>query len=167
MTVTRAFVEAMAPDRPPPHTVGWDRPGSLERPVRKGAAITCAAVAAGFFVSTAVTGPATPRQVAAEYMEARYDQDWSAVWALTCDSIRDSTDFASFAEEAAFIHKYYFQPSDADISIGDIEFGRNGSAEYLKVSARATADQGFRQVAFDGDLALALEDGKFRVCGPG
>ena len=134
--------------------------------VPRAAVVTGAAVAAGFALATFLIGPHTPRQVAASYLEARFDQEWAAAWALTCESERESTDFAAFAEEAAVVHEYFFFPSEVDISVGDIRLARYGSHGYVEVPAKATSDEVFREAAFDGDVPLVLEDGEFRVCDP-
>lgn len=136
------------------------------RRVPRAAVVTGAAVAAGFALANILIGPQTPRQVAASYLEARFDQDWAAAWALTCDSERRSTDFAAFAEEAAFVHEYLFLPSEVDISVGDLRLARYGSRGYVEVPAKAISDEVLREAAFDGDVPLVLEDGEFRVCDP-
>ena len=162
MSPERAFQEGVAPVGPSARAAPWRRLALLWGPAGKGAAITCAVVAGAFWSITAVMGPQTPRQVTAAYLEAYFDQDWPTVWALTCQSVRDYTDYATFAERAASMHDYSL-PSDVDISVGDVKLA-GGFSEYLKVPARATTDQGVRKVAFDGVLTLAPEDGESRVC---
>ena len=143
--------------------VRWRLLALLKGPAWKGAAITSAVVAAAFWSITAVLEPQTPRQVTGAYMEALFNQDWPTVWALTCQRVRDYGDYATFAEASATMHEDDPMPSDVDISVGAVEY-YGGFSEYLKVPTRATTDQGGREVAFDGFLVLAVEDGEPRFC---
>ena len=167
MYPTRGFAEAMAPDIPRDHPPPWRQPGLLEGPIRKGAAITGAAVVAGFVCATnVVPGAPTPDHVAAAYTQARFEQNWPAAWALVCESTRSRTTFHDFAEGVARMNEYYVLPRDVDVETGTPELTPYKGTTYVTVTVAVTSDERSDQWRFRGELPLLVDDGEFRICLP-
>jgi hypothetical protein len=161
--VAAHFLERFRAEPPPPLPA---RP--RRRAVPKHALIAGAAVAAGFGLAMAALPPfGTPQNVAKAYVQARFDDDPSAAWAVMCQPFQEAISYTSFEETVIGVNEYYFMPSDVDIAIDDVRGIDEPSGPAVRVGVTVTSDERNREDwALPIDLVLVEEGGAFRVCYP-
>jgi hypothetical protein len=148
----------------------YPRPERRPRPHLVPAIVTAACVCAGFaLVSTTVPRPATPWHVARTFVEARFEQDWGAVWALSCSDGRPA-DESAFADRMSTLDAGFDRPAAVVMVVDDVSSDEEPAAPSFTVALTV------RALRADGEptwtdrvlLPVVAEGGEFRVClGPG
>lgn len=106
----------------------------------------------------------TPSNVAREYVQTRYERDWAAAWEVMCRSSRsDWGDYATYAEHSEYVSKYYFMPTDVDVSVDGFRGAEKLGGPALTVALRVTGERW----NLGGDVDVVEEAGEFRVCNVG
>ena len=138
--------------------------------VRTCAVVTGTAVAAGFGLAMATLSPLqTPHRVAESYMEALFDGDRAATWALLCSPAVERKDFQTFAEKRPNSDERPAMPAKVDVAVGGVRVVPvvRGSADpFLMVTVTITSDEqnGQEWEGYTDEVPVVEEDGAFRVC---
>jgi hypothetical protein len=134
-------------------------------PVVKGAALTTAAVTAGFGIATAALPPTqTPGYVAAAFVTAWIEDDASAARSFLCQSNRAARSDRFISEQLALGIRA-FLPESVDVVVDDVSSSLTPSGPVLEVALTLTADglmwEGW---AIPADVPVVREGSEFRVC---
>lgn len=134
------------------------------------AVVATACVCAGFaLVSATVPRPATPWNVARSFVEARFDQDWSAVWRLHCRDGR-LPDESAFVGRMTTLDEGFEGPAATVVVLEDVTEGGGPASPSFTVTLaiRAIGADGKPMWTDAVRLPVVAERGEFRVClGPG
>lgn len=135
--------------------------------IRQGALITGMCVAVGAAVAAWTLPPApTPTNITRTFLEARLASDSATAWDLLCRSVRYALgDENTLAENWARADELHVMPSDATVSIGDVEARKGFDGPFAAVAFTLSSEQGGTEDWHDAAyLFLVPEDGGFRVC---
>jgi len=142
------------------------RPPSRWAAARREATVTAAAVAAGFALAvTTVPATPSPQRVAATFVQALFDDDWTAAWTVLCQADRERLDHDTFTRALLALSGASSLPSDVDLEVDDPRpvRGPAGAQATLKITATSD-DVGRRDWAITGNIPLLVENGAVRVC---
>ena len=142
------------------------RPPSRWAAARKEATVTAAAVAAGFALAvTTVPATPSPQRVAETFVQALFDDDWTAAWTVLCRADRDRLDRDAFASALLALSGGSSLPSDVDLEVDDPRPARGLAGAQATVKITATSDdRGRRDWAITGNVPVFVENGALRVC---
>jgi hypothetical protein len=134
------------------------------------AIVTAACVCAGFaLLFTTVPRPATPWSVARSFVEARFEQDWAAVWALHCTAGR-LPDESAFVDRMTTLDAGFDVPAAALVVVDGVteDVGPAAPSFTVALTVRALRADGEPTWTDRVRLPVVAERGEFRVClGPG
>jgi hypothetical protein len=133
-------------------------------PLRNGAVVTAAGVAAGFVVASMTLSPVpTPGNVVTAYVEARFARDWSAAWDLLCRPAQAAHDgYAAYADVAR--DEMHFAPRDVDVSTGHVHRIPGLLSAVAVPLTVESEDLYYKDWALDGNMILVHEGDELRVC---
>ncbi len=125
-----------------------------------------AAVAAGFALAvTTVPATPSPQRVAATFVRALFDDDWTAAWAVLCRADRNRLDQDTFTRALVALSGGSSLPSDVNLEVDAPRPARGLAGAQATVKITATSDDvGRRDWAITGEIPLLVENGAVRVC---
>jgi hypothetical protein len=103
--------------------------------------------------------------VATTFVQALFDDDWTAAWTVLCRADRDRVDQDTFTRALVALSGGSSLPSDVNLEADEPQPGRGLAGAQGTVKVTATSDDLNRQDwAITGDVPLLVENGAVRVC---